>query len=97
MSKHHDAIKNTAAWKAARLACLERDGHACVECGGVERLEVDHIIELATAPELGTEVDNLRTLCRPCHEERTITGHIGIIERHQWINPKYIDALGPVL
>lgn len=96
MSKHHDAIKNSPGWKAARRACLERDGYACTECGSTERLEVDHVIELSVAPELGTEVENLRTLCRPCHELRTTTGHVGAIERLEWINPKYISVVGSI-
>lgn len=101
MSKHHDAIKNTAEWKAARAACLDRDGYACVVCGSSENLEADHIEELATNPELATELTNLRTLCRSCHEERTRTGHVGKIERNEWVNPKYktlfAEIDGPIL
>lgn len=97
MSRHHDAIKNDPRWKAARADCLARDGHACVECGAEDRLEADHIIELATAPELAFDVDNLRTLCRPCHERRTAAGLIGNIERHPWINPRYAETLAAIL
>lgn len=97
MSKHHDAIKNDPRWKAARAEVLERDGYACTECGSPERLEVDHIIELHVDPGLAFEVENLRTLCRDCHEARTAAGTVGAIERHQWINPKYLDVLAPIL
>lgn len=93
MSKHHDAIKNDPRWKAARAACLDRDDHACVECGSDERLEADHIIELAVAPELAFELENLRTLCRTCHEKRSAAGVGGKIKRVEWINPKYQPAL----
>ncbi len=33
-------------------------------------LEVDHIKELETNPELALDPDNLRTLCKDCHNKR---------------------------
>lgn len=33
-------------------------------------LEVDHIKELETNPELAFDPDNLRTLCKDCHNKR---------------------------
>ena len=33
-------------------------------------LEVDHIAEIETTPELAEELTNLRTLCRPHHNQR---------------------------
>lgn len=97
MSKHHEAIKNSPEWKAARVECLERDGYACVWCGSEDQLEVDHIEELAENPELATDLDNLRTLCRDCHEKRTAAGNTGRIERYEWINPKYLEVLKEIL
>lgn len=93
MSRHHQVIKNDPRWKAARLACLERDGHQCVieGCEETEGLQVDHIEELAvvlsTAPDLAFDLDNLQTLCRPHHDDKgrqrlTLT-------RNTWINPRY--------
>ena len=103
MSKHHAAIKNDPRWKAARAECLERDGYSCVMCGTGEEdleepLEADHILEANAYPELACEVDNLRTLCRPCHIERTRQGSAGVgITRTQWINPAYADILASIL
>jgi len=53
-------------WERVRRAALDRDGWRCVKCGRAGRLEVDHIIPLyqGGAP---VDLDNLQTLCRPCH------------------------------
>lgn len=89
MSQHHQQIKNDPRWKAARAACLERDDYMCVidGCGETEGLEADHIEDLATAPELAFELENLQTLCRPHHiakgRERLV------LTRNTWINPRY--------
>lgn len=93
MSKHHDRIKNDPRWKQARADCLARDEYRCVQCGSEEELEADHILELALYPDLAFDVDNLRTLCRPCHELRTRGIGETAPERMEWVNPKYADAL----
>lgn len=97
MSKHHDAIKGDRRWKDARAACLERDGHACIWCGATTELEVDHIIELSVDPDLAFDLDNLRTLCRTCHDLRHEDTDQDEHQRLQWINPKYIDIIGAAL
>lgn len=48
-----------------RRLVMERDGHQCVECGGTERLSLDHIDPWSKGgPD--TE-ENLRVLCMPCN------------------------------
>ncbi|WP_137597192.1 HNH endonuclease [Paucilactobacillus kaifaensis] len=64
---------------------LRRDNYECQWCkaeGRVTRqgdvdnhgrpiiLEVDHIKELEYYPELALDPDNLRTLCKDCHNKR---------------------------
>lgn len=52
-----------------RKTTLRRDGHQCVKCGATQDLEVDHIQNVAQG---GTHrLDNLQTLCRECHREKT--------------------------
>ncbi|WP_372340415.1 HNH endonuclease [Parvularcula sp. IMCC14364] len=58
-------------WKALRQKVLRRDGFACVQCGAVRRLEVDHIMRVRTHPDLAWEMDNLQTLCGSCHAIKT--------------------------
>lgn len=98
MSKHHAAIKNDPRWKAARAECLARDDGACVWCGSEDNLEADHILEVNSHPELALEVENLRTLCRPCHIKRGRESSAGVgMARNEWVNPRYADHLASVL
>lgn len=62
----HDVANRLAVW---RRAVKKRDGHQCVLCGSSERLEADHILPQWKYPELRYDVENGRTLCRPCHSK----------------------------
>lgn len=69
---------SSSEWKRLRQAVLERDHYECQWCkeeGKVVTvndsiLEVDHIKELEYYPELATNINNLRTLCKDCHNKR---------------------------
>lgn len=52
-----------------RQQALKRDNHQCVQCGSTERLEVDHIKNVASGG--GHNLDNLQTLCKTCHKQKT--------------------------
>ncbi|WP_412505798.1 HNH endonuclease [Roseovarius sp. SYSU LYC5161] len=74
-------------WRALRLEALRRDGWACVDCGGRQRLEIDHIEPVRTAPERAFDLTNLQTLCASCHTRKTRIecGHPVLSpERQQW-------------
>lgn len=63
-------------WRAVEKAHLAREP-ACVACGGVERLQVHHVIAFEADPSLELEPSNLLTLCegpRLCH---LLIGHGG--------------------
>jgi 5-methylcytosine-specific restriction protein A len=66
-----------ADWRRVRLEALERDKHLCQDCLEREVLtlatEVHHKIPIEIAPELRLELDNLRSLCKPCHSAITAT------------------------
>ncbi len=60
-------------WDSARSFVLLRDRYTCQVCGSRRRareLDVDHIVEIALG---GAALDytNLRTVCRPCHREKS--------------------------
>ena len=60
-------------WAVLRACILERDGHACRECGAVAFyggvwLEVDHRRRVADGGSYSPW--NLQTLCKACHRER---------------------------
>ncbi|OMF70501.1 HNH endonuclease [Paenibacillus glucanolyticus] len=59
-------------WLKLRQEVLKRDHFECIECAKKEgtvtttedaTLEVDHIEEIKTRPDLALDIDNLRTLC----------------------------------
>lgn len=60
-------------WDAARIYVMHRDRYTCQRCHRrlrVAQLEVDHRLEIRRGgPAL--EYENLQTLCRPCHREKT--------------------------
>jgi 5-methylcytosine-specific restriction enzyme A len=68
----HDAFYNLNRWKLIREQAKQRDDYHCTHCGhtGVP-LDVDHIIGWRQRPDLAFKLDNLRTLCRRCHNQRT--------------------------
>ena len=69
---------NSAEWRKMRDYILKRDCYECVWCAQEGRvatradgvLEVDHIKELSSHPELALDERNLRTLCKSCHNKR---------------------------
>lgn len=60
---------NTVEYKEWRRKVFERDGFKCVWCGYDKGriLEADHIKPWSKFPELRFDINNGRTLCKPCH------------------------------
>ena len=67
-------------WEAFRRECIKRAGYRCARCKRRGRLEVHHIVSLATGG-LKFSFDNVIVLCRQCHfgEHRKVTP-----ERQEW-------------
>ena len=65
------AWHRSPGWRRLRLRALRRDGWACVVCGSRLRLEVDHVQPVERRPDLALSLDNLQTLCRAHHIEKT--------------------------
>lgn len=65
------AVQRDPRWPALRLAAKRRDGWQCVQCGGRQRLEVDHRQAVRDAPDLAFDLTNLQTLCAACHGRKT--------------------------
>jgi 5-methylcytosine-specific restriction protein A len=61
-------------WRAVRAAVLDAEPY-CRECAaqGIQREAkvVDHILSIATRPDLRLERSNLRPMCHPCHNAKT--------------------------
>lgn len=105
MSQWHALIKNDPRWKAARADALDRDDHTCQVCGltaaeALEPLQVDHVDDLARVMQAGEEwlafdLDNLVTLCRPCHTAKG--NRTEQLHRAEWISPEYRETLAAIL
>jgi len=52
-----------------RQKALERDGYKCVVCGEVEGIGVHHKDFSGQGDNPNNELDNLMTVCKPCHTE----------------------------
>lgn len=82
VSRSHDAFRGSSTqrgydgeWRKIRLIALRRDQYLCQQCLKSDRptsaTEVDHIISINKAPELRLDLDNLASICGPCHKEKT--------------------------
>ena len=61
-------LRNSPQYAAWRQDVFARDGFTCQWCGQVGGdIHADHIEPFAIAVDLRFDVDNGRTLCRPCH------------------------------
>jgi len=73
-------------WRKVRVEVLRRDGGLCQSClkdGLVTRAsDVDHIVPVAAGGAF-YDHDNLQSLCRPCHQAKTVEegvfGHPGTV------------------
>ena len=68
----NDPRYKTHRWVVTRRQAMQRDNYECQMCkeeGMFKPGEVVHHIKPSDKyPDLMYEIDNLQTLCRPCHE-----------------------------
>lgn len=57
----------SAFWQAIRLLAIRRD-RCCVECGSSKKLQVHHLFYRSNW--YSTELSDLVTLCKSCHESK---------------------------
>ena len=68
-----DAVKIRTGRKWRRLSAqIKRERPLCQRCEEMGKLtpsaEVHHVVKIRTNSNLAFDPDNLRALCRPCHE-----------------------------
>lgn len=78
--KEADPFYKGKAWRRVRAAALERDHYLCQDCLAAKRrgerirarraTMVHHILPREDYPELELALDNLISLCDPCHNKR---------------------------
>lgn len=62
-------LRESMEYKMWRTSVFERDCYKCVFCGkNSKELNADHIKPFSLFPELRLNINNGRTLCKPCHK-----------------------------
>jgi hypothetical protein len=70
VTPEHLAIRWSLQMDLWRRAVFARDKFCCVACGiNNQSLQADHIKSFSLFPRLRFDVDNGRTLCKPCHRK----------------------------
>lgn len=68
-------MRNSVCVHIWRRAVFARDDYRCLACGTRSRdLTADHILPWSLFPAFRFDVENGRTLCRPCHRALPTTG-----------------------
>ena len=69
---HHRGMYSTKRWGKLRRAVLRRDDYRCQACKKLAgaRPEIDHVKPVEGGGALW-DMDNLQTLCRDCHFNKT--------------------------
>lgn len=69
--KKPDPFYLSKPWRKVRAVALARDNHLCQMClkrGRIRTADlVHHAMPIETHPELALTLDNLLSLCSPCH------------------------------
>ena len=62
-------LRKTTRYKKWRVAVLQRDRNACLQCGSTDNLHAHHIKEWALCPNERLCIENGETLCQKCHSK----------------------------
>lgn len=73
-NKERDRFYHSTAWKKARKLALIRDCYLCQECLRQKRITkadmVHHIVEVKDDLTKALTLENLVSLCNPCHNKQ---------------------------
>lgn len=63
------SYKQISNWNSIRSIVFNTMNNHCNECGSTNRLEVDHIVNVAEGGS--SDLSNLQLLCHECHDDKT--------------------------
>lgn len=79
-------------WQNLARRIRKRDGYRCRKCGRAGRLEVDHIVRVVDGGAIW-DPDNLQTLCRRCHIDKSRSEHMATLTPSEWAWRASVDQL----
>lgn len=98
--KEQYSFYRSRLWSSLRLNCLKRDNYICLYCLAIGKITADsktadHIVPIEANPKLKTELSNLATSCRDCHNLKTIweREYYGTGQGNQLTNAKEITDI----
>lgn len=74
VTKKHELIRKSAAYKEWRTQVFKRDNYTCVLCKKRGYMHADHIKSFSLFPKLRLDMANGRTLCVECHKNTETYG-----------------------
>jgi 5-methylcytosine-specific restriction endonuclease McrA len=69
-------VRDSRRWQQVRESAKRRDGYRCRRCGRGDRLEVHHVTPIEQGGN-AYSLDNLITLCSPCHKREEGAAFLG--------------------
>ena len=98
--KEQYSFYRSRLWSSLRLNCLKRDNYICLYCLAIGKITADsktadHIVPIEANPKLKTELSNLATSCKNCHNLKTIweREYYGTGQENQLTNAKEITDI----
>lgn len=98
--EQYNFYRKKRLWGNLRLACLKRDNYICLYCLAIGKITADsktadHVVPIEANPKLKTELSNLATSCKNCHNLKTIweREYYGTGQENQLTNAKEITDI----
>lgn len=82
MKKKRAKVSLATLKRLRARACFLRDGGRCLKCGSTGGLSPSHIYPQGRYRNMAWMIDNVKTLCWPCH---AFWWHKNPIEANEWI------------
>lgn len=92
-ARHGGKVGRHTRWGGNWMRALMRDENRCVRCGATEKLNVHHLDWSGESDAPNHDLDNLETLCDPCHRKaHRISGTF--VDGEFFVSGEIFDRMG---